>query len=161
MHEADNKRADDRQADEKLERLITEVTAALPLRRAPDALRRRVLDELALRAALPWWRRNFSQWPMAARTGFVLVCAVLAGLSLTSGVTQRIGGEASAWAQPIIGGVTAIGAVMTRAVSLVPPLYLYLALIVGGLLYALLFGIGAIAYRTLYLQPANTAMVRS
>ena len=141
--------------DEKLEGLIEGVCSGLPLRRAPDALQRRVLDEIARRAASPWWRRGFAQWPLVARTGFVIVCVALAGLSLTSGLTQQFG------TQTFIGLMVSIGGTATLAASLVPPPLLYFALGVGALLYALLFGLGAIAYRTLYLQHSNTALIRS
>jgi hypothetical protein len=147
--------------DEKIERLLKGAFSGLPLRRAPEALERRVLDELTLRAALPWWRRNFAQWPVAARAGFVLLCVVLAGLSLTSGVAHQFDAQGWSWAHPVIGVLTAIGGVASLAISLVPPLFIYLVLIVGALLYVLLFGLGAVAYRTLYLQHSNTAMIRS
>jgi hypothetical protein len=145
--------------DEKIERLLKGARGGLPLRRAPDALQQRVLDELAARAALPWWRRHFTQWPMAARAAFVVVCVALAGFSLTSGLTQHLDSETWAWAKPAIGAMASIGAVATWAVSLVPPLLLYGALIVGASLYVLLFGLGAFAYRTLYLPHSNTAMI--
>jgi hypothetical protein len=147
--------------DEKIERLLKSAVSGLPLRRAPDALQRRVLDELALRAALPWWRRNFAQWPMAARAAFVVVCVVLVAFSLTSGLTQHFGAQSWAWAKPAIGAMASIGGVATWVVNLVPPPFIYAALIVGALLYALLFGLGAFAYRTLYLQHSNTAVARS
>jgi hypothetical protein len=147
--------------DERIERLLTGALSGLPLRRAPDALQRRVLEELAQRAVLPWWRRNFSRWPLAARTVFVLVCVVLAGLSLTGGLTQQFGAQTWSWVQPAVGVMASISAVASLAVSLVPPLFIYVILIVGALLYTLLFGLGAFAYRTLYLQPWNTAMIRS
>ncbi len=137
--------------DKKIERLLTGALHGLPLRRAPAALQRRVLNEVALRAALPWWRRSFARWPMPARTAFVLVCVVLAALSLTSGLTQQVGAQTWSWLQPALGLMASIGAVASLAVSLVPPLFIYVALIVGALLYALLFGLGAFAYRTLYL----------
>ena len=54
------------------------------------------------------------------------------------------------------------GGSMAALVSrLVPPLWIYLALTVGALLYTALFGLGAFAYRTLYLQHPNTATIRS
>jgi hypothetical protein len=37
----------------------------------------------------------------------------------------------------------------------VPPVWFYGALCLGAALYAVLFGLGAFAYRTLYLTPSN------
>ena len=144
--------------NEKLERLIEGALSGLPLRRAPEMLQRQVLDEIARRAAAPWWRRGFAQWPIAARAGFVVVCLMLAGLSLSSGVTHQFGTQTLTWAQPLIGLMASMGAVAALAASLVPLPLIYLALGVGALLYVLLFGLGAFAYRTLYLQHSNTAI---
>lgn len=144
--------------DEKLERLIEGALSGLPLRRAPEVLQRRVLDEIARRATAPWWRRGFAQWPTAARAGFVVLCLVLAGLSLSSGVTHQFGAQTLTWAQPLIGLMASMGAVAALAASLVPLPLVYFALGVGALLYVLLFGLGAFAYRTLYLQHPNTAI---
>jgi hypothetical protein len=147
--------------DEKLERLIAGTLRGLPPRRAPAELERGVLAELARRAALPWWRRGFAQWPIAARTGFVVLCmALVAGLSLTSGLAQQVGAQNLTWTQPILGLMATIGSTVTLFASLVPPLWIYLALSLGALLYLLLFGLGAFAYRTLFLH-SNTAMIRS
>jgi hypothetical protein len=147
--------------DEKLERLIAAALTGLPPRRAPAELERRVFEELERRAALPWWRRGFAQWPITARTGFVIVCvSLLAGLSLTSGFAQQVGAQNLTWARPLIGLMATMGSTVTLVASLVPALWIYLALGVGALLYLLLFGLGAFAYRTLYLH-SNTAMIRS
>jgi hypothetical protein len=37
----------------------------------------------------------------------------------------------------------------------IPPLWMYGILIVGTFLYVTLFGLGAAAYRTLYLRPTS------
>jgi hypothetical protein len=146
--------------DEKLERLIAGALSGLPLKRAPAELERRVFDELARRAALPWWRRGFAQWPVAARIGFIVLCVLLvAALSLTSGFAQQAGAQTFTWARPLVGLMATIGGTATLVASLVPPLWIYLALSFGAFLYVLLFGLGAFAYRTLYL-PSNTAMIR-
>jgi hypothetical protein len=146
---------------EKLERLIEGAVSGLPLRQAPAALERRVLEEVARRAALPWWRRGFAQWPMAARAGFLIVCVLLAGLSLTSSVTQQVDIQSLIWIRSLVGLITTMGGTATLVASLVPPLWIYVCLGVGALLYLLLFGLGACAYRTLYLQHSNNTMIRS
>ena len=148
-------------SDEKLEHLVKSIVSGLPLRQAPDGLERRVLDELARRAALPWWRRAFAQWPMAARAGFVVVCIVLAGLSLSSGFTPRVDTAALTWMGPVIGLLSTIGGTASLVASLVPRMFIYLFLGVGALLYLVLFGLGAFAYRTLYLPHSNSTMIRS
>jgi hypothetical protein len=147
--------------DEKLERLIEDACSGLPLRQAPAALERRVLEEVARRAALPWWRRGFAHWPIAARVGFVLVCVVLAGLSLTGSVTHQFDTQTSIWIRPLVGLITTMGGTATLIASLVPPQWIYVCLGVGALLYLLLFGLGAFAYRTLYLQHSNDTMIRT
>jgi hypothetical protein len=149
------------QHDEKLERFVEGVCSGLPLRRAPAELERYVLDELARRAALPWWRRGFAQWPAAARGGLLGLCALLGGLSLTSGVTRPFEMQTLAWLRPALSLMSTIGEMRTLLASVIPPLWIYLALGIGALLYVLLFGLGAVAYRTLYLQHSNTAMIRS
>jgi hypothetical protein len=147
--------------DEKLERLIAGALAGLAPRRAPAELERRVLEELARRAALAWWRRGFGEWPIAARTGFVIVCGLLvAALSLTSGFAQHAGAQILSAARPLAGLVATMSGTAALLARLVPPLWVYLVLSLGALLYLLLFGLGAFAYRTLYLQ-SNTAMIRS
>jgi hypothetical protein len=147
--------------DEKLERLIGAATAGLPLRRAPAGLEQRVSEEIARRAALPWWRRGFAQWPTAARTGFVIVGVLLAGLSLTNGFTPHVGAQALIWVRPFVDLMATFASMLALGARLVPALWIYLSLSVGALLYTCLFGLGAFAYRTLYLQNPNTAMIRS
>ena len=147
--------------DEKLQRLIEGVCSQLPTRRAPAELERRVLDELTRRAALPWWRRGFTQWPVAARAGLLVVCVSLAALSLTGGLAQRFDFQTLQTlfaARPVVGLITVMGNAATLVVSLIPPLWIYLTLSVGTVLYLLLFGLGAFAYRTLYLHHSNTAI---
>ena len=55
-------------------------------------------------------------------------------------------------------GPTVMGNAATLVASLIPPLWIYLTLGVGAVLYLLLFGLGAFAYRTLYLHHSNTAI---
>ena len=147
--------------DEKLERLIEGVCSSLPQRRAPAELERHVFQELARRAALPWWRRGFAQWPVVARSGLLVVCVSLAALSLTSGLAQRFDLQTLqtlGWVRLLVGLVAVMGNAATLVASLIPPLWIYLTLSVGTVLYLLLFGLGAFAYRTLYLHHSNTAI---
>ena len=71
--------------DGKLEQRVHVLLRDLPNRRAPRSLEQRVMAEIARLSALPWWRKSFGHWPVAARAGFILVCAGLVRLALTMG----------------------------------------------------------------------------
>jgi hypothetical protein len=145
----------------KLERLLTEAMGELPLRRAPSTLESRVIGELNRRAALPWWRVSFAHWPVTPRVVFVLVCVALIGSTFFGGVSafvgigslNGIGGLLLLWAKPLLVVMSSAGGLAALLVRVIPPLWLYGGMAVGAMLYVILFGLGAAAYRTLYLRP--------
>ena len=57
---------------EQLERLVDELLRDQPLRHAPNTLEAHVFAEIARRAALPWWRKSFTHWPLLARVAFLI-----------------------------------------------------------------------------------------
>lgn len=146
----------------KLEQLLNHALHGLPPRRAPASLEARVINELARRAAMPWWRAGFADWPAAARVGFVLTCAALIAASILGGVSAYLGdrpmSEALAvvlsWIDPLLTLISSAGGVAAVLLRVIPPLWLWGGLGIGIFLYVTLFGLGAAAYRTLYLQPA-------
>lgn len=146
----------------KLERVLHQALSGLPPRRAPSTLESRVANELARRAQLPWWRVSFSNWPVGARVTFVLVCAGLVAATILGGVSAYLGDrsfdEVSAvllsWAHPFLTVISSAGGLVALLVHVIPPLWLYGILGVGTFLYVTLFGLGAAAYRTLYLRPS-------
>jgi hypothetical protein len=154
-----NKRTDETL---KLEQLLHQALSGLPPRRAPGTLESRVANELARRALLPWWRASFASWPVAARVMFILVCALLAAATILGGVSAYLGdrsfGEASAvmlsWVHPCLTVLSSAGGLVALLVHVIPPLWLYGILGVGIFLYVTLFGLGAAAYRTLYLPSS-------
>jgi hypothetical protein len=146
--------------EEKLEQLLERTLGALPPRRAPPTLQARVLDEWRRRAARPWWQRSFAHWPWLARGAFLLLSAAGIDLLLT---TSRRAAEylqslpaSSAWplcwaragaalfdpARDLLGALSQLSSLawLNGAVGL------------AVAVYALLFGLGALAYRTLYLE---------
>jgi hypothetical protein len=125
---------------EKLEQLLCRELSALPLRGAPDTLESRVFGELARREARPWWQRSFANWPVAPRVVFVLICIALIGATFLSGVSAVVG----------VRSLSEVGALLVRVI---PPSWFYGGLAVGAMLYVILFGLGAAAYRMLY-RPA-------
>ena len=144
--------------DDKLERLLQRELSALPLRRAPGTLESRVLGELARRAALPWWQRSFANWPVGPRVIFVLICVALIGATFLGGVSAvlgvrsltEIGALLLSWIQPALVVAASAGGLAALLLRLIPPLWLYGGLTVGAMLYVMLFGLGAAAYRMLY-----------
>ena len=134
----------------------------LPLRRAPATLESRVLSELERRAALPWWRRSFMHWPAPARAAFLLLCGALMALMFVAGpaavANLRFLFESGA---PSLSWVRQSGVLMVSAGNLfallartLPSTWLSQGMAVCAVLYAVLFGLGAAVYRTLYLEPS-------
>ena len=60
-----------------LQRLIDRACREQPALQAPATLAARVMQGIARRQALPWWRRSFGHWPLAVRAGFTLACMLL------------------------------------------------------------------------------------
>jgi hypothetical protein len=156
------------EAEQKLEQALHRAVSGLPPRRAPSTLESRVTTELVRRASQPWWRASFANWPVGARVMFVLVCAALVAATILGGVSAYLGGdrsiaEASAvvlsWAHPFLTVVSSAGGLLALLVHVIPPLWLYGTLGAATFLYVTLFGLGAAAYRTLYLRPSSAGNV--
>jgi hypothetical protein len=124
----------------------------LPQRRAPSSLESRVWSELARLASLPWWQRSFLHWPLAARAGFFVLSAGLCALTFLGSARVLAGfGSVRRLADSLTWLSTAAEA-LGSLLRLVPSIWIYEALAAAALLYALLFALGAAAYRTLYLE---------
>jgi hypothetical protein len=149
--------------EDRLEQLLSSTVRTLPARRAPHTLESRVLEELARRASQPWWRRSFRQWPTVARASFVAACGALVGITLLGGSWMLAGipslqesdALSNAWLRQAAAITGAVGNLTASLVQVIPPAWFYLGLAAAALLYAFLFGLGAAAYRLLYLQPLN------
>jgi hypothetical protein len=150
-------------SEQKLERVMNQALKGLPLRRAPGTLELRVANELQRRAALPWWRVSFTHWPAAPRVAFVVICVALVAATILGGVSAFIGlrslNEVAAlvlsWVQPFLAVLSSAGGVTALLVHIIPPLWIYGGMTLGIVLYVALFGLGAAAYRTLYLGPSS------
>ena len=139
--------------DESHDPLLDRTLRDLPLRRAPPTLESRVFGELQRRAALPWWRRSFGHWPLLARAVFLVICGALIRLAFLGDTTAVAGVRSLSWTRDI-------GAIMASAANVaellahtVPPAWAYIGIAVCAGLYAVLFGLGAVVYRALYIQP--------
>ena len=143
-----------------LEKLINETVRDLPLRRAPRSLEARVFAEIARRQALPWWQQSLSKWPAVVRWTFLIVSATLAAAMIVGCVTLLRTGSFDAILQSLSGpvefgrSVWAAGRALTglgqNLMELIPAPWFYGTLAGIALLYAMVFSIGAAAYRTLY-----------
>lgn len=150
------------ESEQKLEQVLGQALRGLPLRQAPLSLESRVINELQRRAALPWWRASFTNWPVAARVGFVLISAALVAVTILGGGSAYLGDRSLnegvavllAWVHPFLTVISSAGGLVALLIHVIPPLWLYGTLGLGVFLYVTLFGLGAAAYRTLYLQPS-------
>lgn len=143
----------------QLEQWIDEAMRGLPLRSAPASLEERVLAEIARRAALPWWRKSFAHWPIAARAGFILLCggivqvALMAAGWMTAGMDPAPYREALAqpvaWLESTRTVVHAITGFVQLVLRHIPPLWLYGGLAFVAIMYFAVIGLGAAAFKAL------------
>ncbi len=149
-----------------LEHEVSSALRGFPLRRAPSSLESRVIAEIGRRAALPWWRRSFAHWPGPARVGFavssgLLVAALLAAAwpwapgAAWVGAGTRAAGSWLPWASSTLTLIDVTRELGSALVRVVPLDWLHAAMATGALLYAALFALGAVAYRTLYLDHSS------
>ena len=145
---------------DELEKFVHEALRSVPNRKAPRSLETRVLAAIEARAALPWWRQSFAEWPIAARIGFAVLSVAMVKLAMmatgwatgsveSTGVVMAVQSQFS-WIDAITGAVRGLGESFAAIVRSIPPLWLYgiLACIAG--VYATLFSLGATAYRVLH-----------
>jgi hypothetical protein len=137
---------------DKLEEWLDRALRELPSRAAPGTLEARVLGELRRRATLCWWQRSFAHWPTPARVAFVVMAMGMTALvSLGSqDAPDLLSMLPLAQAMRLLAAATVLAAAPAHLVS---PAWMTAALTAGTLLYGTLFGLGAVAYRTLYLEP--------
>jgi hypothetical protein len=145
---------------EKLESFVDELVRGQPLRRAPPSLEARVLTQLALQqTAMPWWRKGFTHWPLVPRAAFLIASygfvrlAIAGVMSLVAFVGSReVAGTAISWVHWSAEALSATASMCSLIVRTVPTSWLYGLAICAFALYALLFGLGTVAYRTLYVE---------
>ncbi|MBL9188023.1 MAG: hypothetical protein JNK23_11125 [Opitutaceae bacterium] len=142
------------ESHEKLAQDIDRTLRALPPRRAPFSLEHRVRAEIARRAALPWWRRSFTHWPLPVQAGFLALSAlaVYAVLSLGGAIPAPAAGTLAGPLTWIEGGLAvgrSIAGVCETVVRSLPPLWLYGGLAFCAAAYAAVVGLGAAVWRNL------------
>jgi hypothetical protein len=140
---------------EKLENLIGQVLHEQPLRRAPRTLEARVFAALERRAAVPWWHKSFMHWPVAARVAFLIASVGFVQIALKAAAWIVAGVDSA----PVVAGIQSeagwIAVLMAAADSVarsVPQEWIWGAIAVIAVMYLALFGLGAAAYKALYVR---------
>jgi hypothetical protein len=149
-----------RESQDRLERLVHRTLRQLPARPAPRSLEQRVLAEIERREALPWWRKSFVHWPVPARAVFLVVCVAIAKLALMGSVWVMAGFDAAAfreafapqvaWMANAVAVFEAIRSCFEIVGRNIPPLILYGGAAFIAAMYALVFGLGAAAYKAIH-----------
>ena len=142
------------------EAIVDRCLRDLPPRTAPATLEARVMAELRRRAARPWWRREVAQWPLAPRAGLATACAASAVLAWRAGSwifaglggLSGNGGALVSWVRGAARGIVALHSALSLFSAAMPPAFAWAGLLFAGGLYAALLGLGALAYRALYLD---------
>jgi len=145
---------------DELEQFIHRTLRSLPDRKAPGTLEARVLAAVERQALVPWWHKGWAYWPAAVRAAFLAGATGVAGAVLLAAYTLFAGVDTSAVAAEAAAPLAALHRVadiagwlagLTRAVFAgIPSLWLYGGLAFVAAMYASVFGLGAVAYRTLY-----------
>jgi hypothetical protein len=153
---------------DELERYIDHALRDLGPRRAPRTLESRVLAELTHRAALPWWRKHFAHWPVAARAAFLIASAGSVQLAIVTvmWVFARIHvlGLATSIASWLRSAGRLTSSMINLSVSLaglIPQWWLYTGAALCVLLYGTLLGLGAVGYRVLYADPSSRGLTQT
>ncbi len=149
-----------KRVDRELEARLGQALRRLPERRAPATLESRVLDALARRVPLPWWRRSFAEWPAPARVAFGVTSTVLVVLTVLAAAAANANlgsfGASHALSTPVLHDASVFFVIArTLSVSLASVLssgWVLGCLIASAALYAALFGLAIAGYRTLYLN---------
>ena len=145
--------------DKNLEELIARVVRDLPARRAPMTLESRVMQAIAAREALPWWRKSFVHWPFLVRVGFLGLSATLAAgtvwllLRMLGALPVAEAGEVVSaplvWWQTFN---TTVRTLIDLTVQAIPPgamTWIQIGLGAVAVSYAIVIGAGAAAYHAL------------
>jgi len=130
---------------------LHEILRALPTRPAPRTLETRVRAELARLEARPWWRRSYRAWPQWLRGAFLAVTAVVAVAVAVgpSRVLYELAGHLE-WLASLLSLGEGLAGTVRDILHAIPTAWLYGALAAVATCYAVLAGLGALAYRAFF-----------
>ena len=148
----------DTQTEKQLEQVVDKLCRQQPSRKAPLDLYERVMREVQLRKALPWWRKSFLHWPLSLQILFVVAALLTARLALSASDWINSHWLASAThatqSSSLVKGASTVlqvsNNVSSHLFSAIPDSWLYGGALLIATLYLVLFGIGVTTYKTLY-----------
>ncbi|HEX2584490.1 MAG TPA: hypothetical protein VHL14_05130 [Steroidobacteraceae bacterium] len=148
----------DTQDQQTLEKAVDRLCKQQPLRKAPADLYSRVMREVQLRKALPWWRKSFLHWPLMMQVAFVLAALVTAKLALVCTdwvssnwfASSKVARESASLIQGADTVITVSHSISSHLTEVIPMSWMYAALAIVAVLYLVLFGVGVATYKTLY-----------
>lgn len=143
--------------DAELEHMIDRELRRLPERPAPATLIPRVMQAVAARRALPWWRKSFAHWPVPARILFLAGSSSLAALlgyliwGVSSGISVgALGAEIQAWTSGIemIRSVAeTLGSAALILAKSTGPWLVWATIAVASVSYLTTVGLGTVCWR--------------
>jgi hypothetical protein len=139
------------------EHILDRQLKALPDRPAPATLASRVMAAVHARARLPWYRRDFSQWPLPGQIAGLLALSLAlaaltwAGLHFWQGdLATQAGGRVADFLRPLAAVASLLVALVEAAVLVlrqVPPLIWVAAAGVFLSAYVSALSLGTLLYR--------------
>lgn len=141
----------DRDRQNELERQVTRALQEQPPRRAPATLERRVLAQIESGAVASRWRQGFMHWPVAARLVFLAASVGVVKLALSMAMWLATPLDSPAVSFDLPSQVAWLQTLLVATASVaraVPSLWIHAGIAILAIMYAVLFGIGASAYRT-------------
>lgn len=143
--------------DEELEHLIDRELRRLPDRAAPGSLMPRVMQAIAARQALPWWRKSFAHWPVPVRLAFLAGSSGLVALvaylvwGVSTGLTLgALGAEIRPWISgfsTVRSLVETLGSAVLILAKAAGPWLMWSAITIAAVSYLTTIGLGTVCWR--------------
>jgi len=141
--------------DPQLEKLIDAELKQLPPPAAPSSLLPNVMSVIAARERLPWWQRAWWDWPLTAKTAFLLLAVAIAGVFSGGGVMLDQG--VSTYSQQVVeryepvsalwNALQVLAGIVTSQTDKLGQSFLIYAAVFAGLLYLMCVGLGTVCVR--------------
>lgn len=138
---------------DELEQAMERALRDLPLRPAPRTLEARVMAALDKCLTLPWWRRSFVHWPLAARAVFLVLSAGFVPVGLR--LSDILVAPSVSWVRTVVDLAASFADVLHVLSFSIPKPWLYGTGALVLALYALFFGLSAFGYQALRHSRVN------